>query len=141
MRGARGQASIELVALIPAIVIVVAAVVQVLAAGTAQERASAAAEAGAVAMLQDADPEAAIRDALGGAAERSEIHITGRQVRVTVRPRAFVPALGELLAAESKAYAGEEGDRVEPTIIRGGDGESARPGEPQADFAPRGPVP
>ncbi|MEJ7892396.1 MAG: hypothetical protein WKF94_07120 [Solirubrobacteraceae bacterium] len=37
MRDARGQASIELVALLPVVVIVVAAVVQVLAAGTARE--------------------------------------------------------------------------------------------------------
>lgn len=125
----RGQASVELVFLIPAIAIAVAAVAQVLAAGVARERAAAAAQAGAVAMLQDADVVAAVEDALGGSLERSEVAITARRVRVKVRPRAFTPALGELLAATAHADAGREADPVEPVVIRGGDGESARPRE------------
>jgi len=135
-RAERGQASIELVALLPVVVIVVAAVVQVLAAGTARERASAAAEAGAVAMLQDADPRAAIEAALGGSVDRSDFEIEGRHVRVTVRPRAFVRPLGELLAATSRADAGDQPDPVAPTVVRGGDGESARPRDASARFVP-----
>jgi hypothetical protein len=123
----RGQASVELVALLPAIVIVVAAVVQVLAAGTARERAAAAAEAGAVALLQDADPRAAVEDALGGAVERADFEIEGRRVRVTVRPRSLAHPLGELLAATSMADAGPEVEPVSPTVVRGGDGESGKP--------------
>lgn len=128
MRSERGQASVELVAFLPVVVIVVAAVVQVLAAGTARERASAAAQAGAVAMLQDADPRSAVEDALGGSVDRADFEIDDRKVRVTVRPRALTPGLGELLAATSTADAGEEAEPVARTVVRGGDGESSRPG-------------
>lgn len=129
MRRVAGQATVEVVALIPVVVVVVAAAVQALSAGTARERASAAAEAGAVALLQDADPRTAIEAALGGSVERADFRIAGRRVRVTVRPRAVTPALGELLAATSEADAGPEADPVSPTVVRGGDGESGRPRE------------
>jgi hypothetical protein len=129
MRRANGQATLELVAFIPVVVIAIAAVVQVLAAGSAHERASAAAEAGAMALLQDADPKAAVEAALGGAAERSSFVIDGHHVRVTVRPRTFAPPLADLLAATSEADAGEEGDAARRTVVRGGDGESGRPRE------------
>jgi len=122
-----GQASVELVALLPVLVVAVAAVVQVLAAGTARERASAAAGAGAVAMLQDADPKAAVKDALGPAVERATFTISGRHVRVTVRPRAFAAPVAEALAATAEADAGEQADPVALTVVRGGDGEGSRP--------------
>ena len=66
------------------IVVVVAAVVQVLAAGAAHERAAAAAEAGAVALLQNADPKEAVERALGRAVDRAEFvidrhHVTSRK--------------------------------------------------------------
>ncbi len=127
MIGDRGQASIETVALVPVVVTAVAAVVQVLAAGSARERAAAAAEAGAVAMLQSADPQEAVERALGDAADRAEFTIEGHRVRVTVRPRAFAPPLADLLAATSEADAGEEADAARRTVVRGGDGDSARP--------------
>lgn len=125
--GQRGQASVELVALIPLVVLAVAAAVQVLAAGTAHERAGAAAEAGAVAILQDADPKAAVEAALGDALERASFTISGRRVRVTVRPRAFAAPVAEALASTSMADAGEEGRSVATTIVRGGDGDGSRP--------------
>jgi hypothetical protein len=129
MRRCRGQATVEAVFLLPAVVVVVAAVVQVLAAGTARERASAAAEAGAVALLQDADPKAAVERALGAATKRATFVIDGHHVRVTVRPKAFAPPLGELLSATSEADAGEEADSAGRTVVRGGDGEGSRPKE------------
>lgn len=122
-----GQASVELVALIPCVVLAVAAAVQVLAAGTAHERASAAAEAGAVALLQDADPKAAVEAALGGALHRATFTISGRRVRVTVRPKAFAAPVAQVLASTSTADAGEEGTPVAATIVRGGDGDASRP--------------
>lgn len=129
MSGARqrGQASVETVACIPLVVFAVAAVVQFLSAGTAREKAAAAAQAGVVAILQDGDPEAAVRDALGHAVDRSTVTIDGQRVRVTVEPRAFVPPLGDLLAATSSADAGAHAPSVSRTVIRGGDGESSRP--------------
>lgn len=127
--GQSGQASVELVALLPFVVMAVAAVVQLLAAGSARERAGAAAEAGAVAMLQDADPKAAIEDSLGPAAERAVFTISGRRVSVTVRPRAVARPVGELLAATARADAGEEAEASARTVVRGGDGDDSRPGD------------
>jgi hypothetical protein len=129
MKHERGQAAIELVAFLPVVVIVVAAVVQVLAAGSAREHAAEAAEAGAVALLQGADPKEAVERALGAAAERSAFVIDGHHVRVSVRPRAFAPPLAELLAATSEADAGTEGDAARRTVVRGGDGQASRPHE------------
>lgn len=125
----RGQASLEVVLLIPLLVVVVAAVAQVLAAGSAREDAAAAAEAGAVALLQDADPKEAVEHALGDAAERSDFVVDGHHVRVTVRPRAFAAPLADLLAATAHADAGEEGDAARRIVVRGGDGEGSRPRE------------
>lgn len=126
---ATGQASVELVALLPLLVLAVAAAVQVLAAGTARERASAAAEAGAVALLQDADAKAAVEAALGGAAHRSTFAISGHHVRVSVRPRAFAAPLSELLEVTSTADAGEQAPAASATVVRGGDGAGSGPRE------------
>ncbi len=126
-RRSAGQATVELVALMPFVVLAVAAAVQVLAAGTADERASAAAEAGAVALLQNRDPKAAVQDALGEAKDRATFTISGHRVHVTVRPRAFTRGLAELLAATSAADAGEQAASAARTVVRGGDGDSARP--------------
>lgn len=122
-----GQATVELVALVPVVVVVVAAVVQVLAAGRAQERAQAAAEAGAVAMLEAADPGDAVERALGAARPRATYVIDGRTVRVTVRPRAFAAPLADVLAATARADAGEQAEPLARTVVRGGDGEGSRP--------------
>lgn len=127
MRPQRGQASLEVVLFIPLLVVVVAAIVQVLAAGSARTDADAAAEAGAVALLQDADPRQAMERALGDAAGRADLVIDDHRVRVTVRPRAFAPLLADLLAATAQADAGEEGSPARRIVVRGGDGESARP--------------
>ncbi len=54
MRGERGQATVELVAMLPLMAGIAVLVLQLLAAGAARELAGHAAEAGAVAMLQGA---------------------------------------------------------------------------------------
>lgn len=102
-----GQASVELVALAPAVLAAVLAVSQLLAAGAAQELADHAAEAGAIAMLQRADPAAAARGAIPGWSRgRVDVRVQDRHVRVRVRPRSFLPALAELLEATGDAHAG-----------------------------------
>ena len=106
-RAERGQASVELVALAPLVVAVVLAAAQVLAAGAARELADHAAEAAAIALLQGGDPRAAARDAAPGWSRgRLAVRIDGRRVRVRLRPRAFLPALGGMLAATGEADAG-----------------------------------
>lgn len=108
VNGESGQASVELVALAPLLVAVVLAAAQLLAGGSARELADHAAEAGAIALLQqDADPTAAVRDAVPGWSRgRVDVRIDGRRVRVRLRPRAFLPAVAGLLEATGEAHAG-----------------------------------
>jgi hypothetical protein len=102
-----GQASVELVALLPLAALIALAVGQLLAAGAARELAGNAAEAGAAAILQGADPAAAARDALPGwSRDRAVVRVGGRRVEVRVRPRALLPALAESLVATASADAG-----------------------------------
>lgn len=102
-----GQASVELVALIPVAVTVVLTLLQVLAAGAARERAGHAAEAGAVALLQRADAGRAVRDALPGwSPHRLRVHIDGNDVAVRVQPITLVPGLAALLSSTVHAHAG-----------------------------------
>lgn len=102
-----GQASIELVGFAPLLLALVLALAQLLAAGAAQELADHAAEAGAIALLQRADPAAAARDAVPGWSRgRVDVRVHERRVRVRLRPRSFLPKLAELLEATGEAHAG-----------------------------------
>jgi hypothetical protein len=102
-----GQASVELVALLPLAALVALALGQLLAAGSARELAGNAAEAGAAALLQGSDPTAAARATLPGwSRERTTVHVAGRRVEVHVRPRTVVPLLAERLEASATADAG-----------------------------------
>lgn len=101
-----GQATVEVVALLPLVVAAALAVVVLLAAGQARERAGHAAAAGAMAILQGADPADAARAAAPGwPRERMDVRVTGRRVRVRVRPRAPF-GLGRRLEATVVADAG-----------------------------------
>jgi Flp pilus assembly protein TadG len=94
MRAARGQSTIELVILLPALLTALAGIAwSVLAVWTSIE-ATDAARAGARAAILGADPtataRAALPDALRGGAS---ILVAGEGVRVRVRVPAFVPLL------------------------------------------------
>ncbi|MGZ4269889.1 MAG: hypothetical protein ACXVFN_18270 [Solirubrobacteraceae bacterium] len=107
MRGEHGQASVELVAVIPISLVVALGAGQMLAAGAAREAAAGAAEAGAVALLQGRDARTAAGDALPDWSRgRDEIDVTGRRVRVRVRPRTVLPGLARLVGADETADAG-----------------------------------
>jgi hypothetical protein len=109
LRDVRGQATVELVGMLPLAVLVALGIGQLLAAGAARELAGNAAEAGAAAMLQGADPEAAARAALPGwSRERTDIRIHGRRVEVRVRPRTVIPVLADRLDASVSADAGPD---------------------------------
>jgi hypothetical protein len=102
-----GQASVELVALLPLAALVALAIGQLLAAGAARELAGSAAEAGAAALLQGGDPAAAARDALSGwSRERSTVQVAGRRVEIRVRPRTVIPVLAGRLEVSASADAG-----------------------------------
>lgn len=101
----RGQATVEITALLPLLIVVALSAYTVLAALAAHEQAGAAAEAGAVALLQDRDARAAAHDALPAAARRrATVALDGGRVRVAVRPR--VPLLAGRLEARVTADAG-----------------------------------
>jgi hypothetical protein len=94
---------------LPLIVTVVFAAAQLLAAGVAHELADHAAQAGAMALLQDGGAaEAAARDALPGwARERAHVEVRGRRVFVTVRPPSPLGPVAQALTAHAVADAGE----------------------------------
>jgi hypothetical protein len=104
--GCRGQATVEVVAMVPLVVAGAVGVAQVLAAGAAAALADHAAEAGAVALVQGRDPRAAVRAAVPAWSRPGlEVEVSGSRVRVRLRPPALVPGAGAALAAVSEARA------------------------------------
>jgi hypothetical protein len=102
-----GQSSVELVAMLPIVAIVVLATGQLLAAGAAREAASSSAQAAAMARLQGGNPVRAARAAAPDwAKERLEVVTAGRVSRVTLAPRAVLPGVASLLTAHESADAG-----------------------------------
>ncbi len=102
-----GQASVELVAAIPILLAVTLAAAQLLAAGLCRELAGDAAGAGATALLQSRDPQAAARRALPGWSH-AQLRVTrrGRELRVAISPPSLLPGLARLLSVEARANAG-----------------------------------
>jgi hypothetical protein len=110
MRCGRGQATVEVVAMLPLLAAAGVCVLQLLAAGAAAEYAGHAAEAGAIALGDGRDAREAARQALPGwSRRRLSVDVDGRRVRVRLRPPAIVSGVGDLLAAESEADAGPDG--------------------------------
>jgi hypothetical protein len=104
-----GQATVELVALLPLLLIAALAGAAVLAAHAAGEHAGQAAQAGAMALLQGGDPRAAARRALpAGARSRAAIEVHGRRIIVHVRPDLPLRALERPLTGTATATAGPE---------------------------------
>jgi len=103
----RGQATVELVAILPLALLMALTIAQLLAAGSARELAGNAAEAGAAALLQGTDATEAARDALPGwSRDRAIVRVTARRVDVHLRPRAVIPLLANRLEAHATADAG-----------------------------------
>lgn len=104
-----GQSTVEVVALLPLLLAVVLALAQLLSAGLAREQAGTAAQAGAMALLQDEDPEDAVREAVPGwSRKRVAVRVKGRRVEVRLRPPTFVPGMADELTARVVAHAGSE---------------------------------
>jgi hypothetical protein len=102
-----GQASVELVALLPLVVAVALGLLQALAAGQAAELAGHAAQSAAVAVAQGRDGAVAARAALPDwARARVQVEVRGTRVRVRLTPRTLVPGIAERLAATATADAG-----------------------------------
>ena len=96
--GERGQAAVELLAVLPAVLLVALAVTQVMAVGYASVLAANAAEAGALALAGGGDARAAARAALPGwSRARGQVAVKSGEVTVQLRPPSLVPALGRRL--------------------------------------------
>jgi hypothetical protein len=103
----RGQAAVEVVAMLPLLFLIALAACQVLVAGLAREAAHHAAQAGAMALLQGGDPAAEARAAAPDwSRRRLSVSVSGRAVRVRVVPPVLVPGTGRMLASTSSASAG-----------------------------------
>lgn len=105
-RSQSGQASVELVAGLPLLVLAGLVALQLLAAGYAVTLADAAAEAGALALAAGQPPREAVRAALPGWARgRVSVTVEGGRVGVTLRPPSPFGSLAERLAVDSSAFA------------------------------------
>jgi hypothetical protein len=102
----RGQATVELVAAIPALLLAGLLSLQLLATGYALTLADGAAEAGALALAAGSPARSAVRAALPGwAADGSEVTVRGGEVTVRLVPPSPFPSLGDRLAVTSSAFA------------------------------------
>lgn len=105
-RGGRGQAQIELIAGIPALLVAAAISLQLLAVGYAQALADGAAEAGAIAAADGRDPEEAARTGLPGwASNRVDVEVDDGEILVELEPPALLPGLADRLDVSSSSYA------------------------------------
>lgn len=101
-----GQASLELIAAIPALILAALIALQLLVAGYALTLADGAAEAGALALASGVPAKAAVREALPGwADDDTAISVHGGEVSVRLRPPSLIAAVGDSLVVSSSAAA------------------------------------
>jgi hypothetical protein len=104
-RSERGQASVELVASVPALVLAGLVAFQLLAAGYASSLAGDAAEAGAMAVAAGRAPGPAVRAALPGwARDRVDLDRARGAVLVRLRPPSPFGAIADRLEVSSSAW-------------------------------------
>jgi hypothetical protein len=102
----RGQATVELVAALPALLLAAAVALQLLVAGYAMTLADGAAEAGALALASGGSATKAAREALPGwAKEDVSVAVDGGTVSVRLRPPSPIAAVADRLAVSSSANA------------------------------------
>jgi hypothetical protein len=102
----RGQATVELVAALPALALAALVALQLLAAGYAMTLADGAAEAGALALASGGSAAEAARSALPGwARDDVSVGVEGGTVSVRLRPPSPIPALSKRLEISSSASA------------------------------------
>lgn len=100
----RGQALVEVVAGLPAMLAVGLVLLQLLAVGYSAVLAGSAAEAGALALADGHDAAAAVKRALPGwSAARARVDVSGGTVRVRVRPPAPLALVARKLEVAADA--------------------------------------
>ena len=104
LRHERGQAAVELLAVLPLVLAVAAAAAQLLAVGYSSVLAGNAAEAAALAAAAGGDPRAAARQALPGwSRAHARVSVSGGEVRVNLRPPTLLRVLADELEISAKA--------------------------------------
>ena len=104
LRGARGQATLEALALVPLFIALGLGFLQLLAVGYAGVLAGNAAEAGALAIARGGDPSAQARSALPGwSAAHARVEVDGGRVQVHLRPPSPLRALAARLEVTGSA--------------------------------------
>lgn len=102
----RGQATVELVAALPALLLAALVALQLLAAGYALTLADGAAEAGALALASGGSATEAARESLPGwAADDVAVSVEGGEVLVRLRPPSPFAAVARRLTITSSATA------------------------------------
>ncbi len=105
MDGERGQASLEVVAGIPALALAGLIALQLLATGYSLTLADAAAEAGAIALAAGRPAAPAVREAVPGwARDRMDVQVRGGRLTVRLRPPSPLRGLAQRLEVSSSAW-------------------------------------
>lgn len=104
LRDRRGQAAVELVAVVPVLLVVLLAVAQLAVAGYAMWSAAAAARAGARAAHVGGDAEGAVRSALPAWLEDRARIDAGGPVRISVGAPALIPGVPDLRLAVASDF-------------------------------------
>jgi hypothetical protein len=106
----RGQATLELLAGIPALVLAGLVALQLLAMGYSLTLADGAAEAGAMALVAGKPPRPAVREALPGWARgREEVEVDGGRLTVRLEPPSPVASIARELAVASSTWVRRPG--------------------------------
>jgi hypothetical protein len=109
--GERGQASIEVLAGVPALLLAGLVALQLLATGYSLTLADGAAESGAMAMAAGRPPAHAVREALPGwARQRVRVDVDGGRLTVRLRPPSPLGTLSRRLEVSSSAWVRRPGD-------------------------------
>jgi hypothetical protein len=105
-RAGEGQASIELLATVPALVTGAVIALQLAITGYSLHLADGAAEAAALAVAAGTDPVAAATAAMPGwAADGLDVSVEESRVEVSVRPPAPHPSISAALEVSAAAWA------------------------------------
>jgi hypothetical protein len=103
-RGERGQATLEVLGLLPVLLAVALAAAQLLATGYSSVLAGNAAEAGALALAGGGEARAGVREALPGwSRAHAKMSVSGGEVSVRLRPPALLRPLAERLEVSASA--------------------------------------
>lgn len=107
MRGERGQATVEALGAVPAVLLIGLVAMQLLAVGYSAVLAGTAAEAGALALAAGGDARAGVRESLPGWSRAgARVTVSGGTVRVRLRPPSPLASVGRRLMVGSSASVG-----------------------------------